>query len=553
MKSYKKSFLIRTSLVCLLSWIMISCSVNKQLLPPLEKVITQWGGDELHPKFSPDGTQLLVASNETGKYGIYLIAADGSHKTRLTGDSVVAIEPFWSPDGKRIGYRSNYEGKWSISVHTLESGEIKSVYSADSIMPVAADWSPEGKRIAFTGIQSGRACIYSLDIETSNLEQLTDGGDEYFPRWNSQGNQLAYYIGKNDSIMILDIVSKKTMCVNKGRFSGWRPTFSPSDDELAFISETGGHWDLWTTPLTNPLPVQITNTGFDDYPSWAPDGKSIAISRLMTVNQLYELKLDKLNVQQLTTAEFDQIDYRISSDFKRVIFGRISFGDELWIEDLQTKSNRQLTQDFGGRVKSPYWSPTEDSVVFVNQTFFPGGSNTDLYLVDSKSGLTSRITETGSATSPVWAKDGNIYFSQKDDQGFYQIHSFIPGENLNQQLTSGSVNRIINDFHTEKGVILYENNNGLFLSNKSLGDSEKIAKGKSGSFSPDGTQVAFVSNNNDERWDDIYVVNLQTKESKRLTTDRYSENTLAWRGDTKSIYFNANLGDKDIWVVKLDR
>jgi len=360
-----------------------------------------------------------------------------------------------------------------------------------------------------------------------------------------------YYIGKSDSIMILDMESKQTICVNKGKYNGWRPVFSPSGEELAFISEKGGHWDLWTTSVTTPFPVQITNSGFDDFPHWSPDGGSIVISRLMTVNQLFELDAESLSIHQLTNSEFDQIDYQISNDVKRVVFGRISLGDELWIEDLVTNSNKQLTKDFGDRVKSPCWSPSGDSVVFVNQIFFPGGSQTDLYVVDVKSSLTYRVTKSGSALNPVWAKDGNIYFSQKDSAGFYQINAFNPLKNTTQQIASGSTNRIICDLQIESGLILYENNNGLFSMTITGDEPDKIAKGKSGVLSPDGTRVAFVSNDNTQRWDDIYVTDLRTRESRRLSNDRFSENTLAWRKDGNSIFFNANRGDKDIWIINL--
>lgn len=503
----------------------------------------------MHPRFSPDGKQLLVASNETGKYGIYLVNTINGERRRLTGDSIIAVEPFWSPDGKQIGYRSNYRNKWSVVVHSLITGKTRPVFESDSIILFGSDWAPDGKRLAFTGTSLGKASIYTLDLETSSLKKATNGGDEYYPRWNHREDELTYFTGKYDSIMVLNFTTGTTRCINKGKFSGWSPCFSPDNRKLAFISEKNGHWDLWATSVSNPLPTQLTKNGFDDSPDWSPDGESIVISRLMTVNQLYRLQRLTSSVEQVTNAEFDQIDYRMSSDAYRIVFGRIVFGDELWIEDLRTEPVKQLTVGFPGRVKSPYWSPTEDSVVFINQTFFPGGSNTDLFLVDTNSGSTLRITETGSATNPVWANDGKIYFSQRDDRGFNQICRFNPGTLETQQITDGAVNRIINDVIGKPGKLLFENNNGLFTLG-SEGDN-KIAKGRAGTFSPDGTLIAFISNLNEEKWDDIYTVDVKSGETTRLTNDRYSENTLSWSEDGASIFFNANRGDKDIWIIKL--
>ena len=68
----------------------------------------------IHPKWSPDGTTIVFASNITGDYNIYSIRPDGSGLQQLTSRTDTDIEPTWSPDGEYISFVSNVHKNWNL-------------------------------------------------------------------------------------------------------------------------------------------------------------------------------------------------------------------------------------------------------------------------------------------------------------------------------------------------------------------------------------------------------------------------------------------------------
>ncbi|NJP05927.1 MAG: hypothetical protein HC837_10040 [Chloroflexaceae bacterium] len=72
--------------------------------------------DTTTPAWSPDGSQIAFASNQSGNYDIWVINADGSGEARnLTGSFAARdMHPAWSPDGSEIAFESREPGNWDV-------------------------------------------------------------------------------------------------------------------------------------------------------------------------------------------------------------------------------------------------------------------------------------------------------------------------------------------------------------------------------------------------------------------------------------------------------
>ena len=62
-----------------------------------------------YPSWSPDGTKIVFTSNRDFSGEIYVMNADGSEQTNLTGKAGENTEhqhshPSWSPDGTKIAF-----------------------------------------------------------------------------------------------------------------------------------------------------------------------------------------------------------------------------------------------------------------------------------------------------------------------------------------------------------------------------------------------------------------------------------------------------------------
>jgi TolB protein len=77
--------------------------------------VTQLGGANFAPYFTPDGTRIIFASNHHNPRGrdfeLYLVNTDGSGLERVTFNPTFDGFPMFSPDGKHLVFASNRHAK----------------------------------------------------------------------------------------------------------------------------------------------------------------------------------------------------------------------------------------------------------------------------------------------------------------------------------------------------------------------------------------------------------------------------------------------------------
>jgi Tol biopolymer transport system component len=165
------------------------------------------GGPTRLFSWSPDGTNLLYAGGGVGfkeamagtptpESPLRLVEADGWNIRPLNAPFIFGwgFKPVWSPNGRYIALvGSNPDqaygcaGKFppgegpdwqicrfqgtSIYIEDVLTGETRRLVSG--IEPV---WSPDGSMIAFLSSQSGSPEIWAINVDGTDLHQLTDDG-----------------------------------------------------------------------------------------------------------------------------------------------------------------------------------------------------------------------------------------------------------------------------------------------------------------------------------------------------------------------------------------
>jgi TolB protein len=91
----------------------------------------------VRPRWSSDGKQIAytVASDDGGSADIFVMAADGSGKRRLTKSAAQEYAPTWSADDSEIFFR---KGLLAMDAVSLATGEIRSLFDGDLRV---SDWS----------------------------------------------------------------------------------------------------------------------------------------------------------------------------------------------------------------------------------------------------------------------------------------------------------------------------------------------------------------------------------------------------------------------------
>jgi len=148
----------------------------------------RWVGDS-SPSWSPDGRWIAFSSSrlKDGNPEIFKMRPDGSKVTRLTFTNTpreVSPDdgfPNWSPDGRSIVFSSNRADSqhdlWVIRADGKNPRRITRTLGFDDW---TAKWSPDGQRIAFWGVGPRVNHVYTVNVDGSELRQVTRGAS---PEW----------------------------------------------------------------------------------------------------------------------------------------------------------------------------------------------------------------------------------------------------------------------------------------------------------------------------------------------------------------------------------
>ena len=111
-----------------------------------------------------------------------------------------------------------------------------------------------------------------MDLDGSNVRQLTSGGFHTQPRWSPKGDAIVYTQrqGTHDLWAVNpDGSDPRRLTAGPGDNQG--PTWAPNGRLLAFQSNRLGRWQVFAMTLDGAAPVQITQTpGEHTSPSWSP-------------------------------------------------------------------------------------------------------------------------------------------------------------------------------------------------------------------------------------------------------------------------------------------
>lgn len=171
--------------------------------------------EEPTPASTPTGGgvgQIAFASDREGVPQIYLINVDSTGLQAVTNLQDGACQPAWSPDGTQLLFispcsenREQYPGSsiWLLSLDTLETSQLSTIPSGGDYDPA---WHPNGDRIAFTSLRDGWAQIYVMNLDGSDLQNISDSYQtDYQPVWDPRGTNLLFTAIRGDvpEIMIM--------------------------------------------------------------------------------------------------------------------------------------------------------------------------------------------------------------------------------------------------------------------------------------------------------------------------------------------------------------
>jgi TolB protein len=144
------------------------------------------GSANASPSFSPDGRKIAFTSGRLGHPEVYITDADGTNADLLTtsgfGDQLYRSNPDWSPDGRKVAFQSQINGVFQVMTINLRDRTVSGLTSEGRNEDPS--WAADGRHLVFTSTRSGAKQLWVIDTESGRLRQLTRGGTSRMAAWS---------------------------------------------------------------------------------------------------------------------------------------------------------------------------------------------------------------------------------------------------------------------------------------------------------------------------------------------------------------------------------
>ncbi len=240
-------------------------------------IITATSAD-IPPAAGPQGMYFLALA-EAGHTHLFAYSPQNLAFTRLTSGDWDDMAPALSPDGSRLAFASNRNGYWNI--YTLDLGSAAVVQLTDSPEYKGdPSWSlPDGAFLTYDTYVNGNLEIFVRSTtDQSQVFQLTqDPGMDSEPAWSPQGRQIAFVSNRSGEPEIwvadLDNAGSFTNVSQSAHSPESHPAWSPDGTRLAWAATdlTTGLSGIYLWDSTNPdAPARWTGSG--SWPAWQDAG-----------------------------------------------------------------------------------------------------------------------------------------------------------------------------------------------------------------------------------------------------------------------------------------
>ena len=322
--------------------------------------------------WSPDGKDVVLSTNLSGRYNLWKVAATGAWPIQLTRSDDRHRAPAWSPDGGTIVFEADRAGGEIFDLFAVPAngGVTVNLTATDSISERNALWSPDGRSLAFEH--------QSADAPATDLAIMD---------WDTRKPRLLTHEATPDHSWSAAAWSRD------GRYLYANRSNAPATDISAWRVELSSGKLEELTPHRSPAQFSVSDV--------SPDGRSLLLSSNSRNGHgeiaLYDM--ERKDYRWITDGAWDARAGEFSPDGKRATYGvNVDGRGEVYGFDIA--AGRAEPYDLPrGLNEFPLgarsYSPDGKRQLVIHQSSTTPG---DLHVIDSQHGGRTQLTQSALAS-----------------------------------------------------------------------------------------------------------------------------------------------------------
>ncbi len=233
---------------------------------------------------------------------------DGANVAYLTDSNSIVLAPRFSPAGDQIVYTSFETGFPRITLMDVASLQRRALEEQDGTMTFAPRFSPDGRTVVFSLERGGNSDIYTLDLRSGGLSQLTNSPSiETAPSFSPDGSQIVFESDRTggQQIYVMPASGGEGTRISGGEGRYGTPVWSPRGDYIAFTKQNAGRFHIGVMRTDGSEERLLTASFLDEGPTWAPNGRVLMFTRETSggggQSSLWSVDITGRNLKQIPT------------------------------------------------------------------------------------------------------------------------------------------------------------------------------------------------------------------------------------------------------------
>jgi len=449
---------------------------------------------------------------------LWSVPLEGGLAKRLTTHAEEELFPKISPDGKTIAFSASYEGPAEVYTMPIDGG-LPFRWTYESDYSVVNCWTPDGKIVYDTRAFSTLPNRQLVSINTLTKEKVR------IPL--SQASEACYNATGTTVFFV-------------------RPQFHGNVTKR-YMGGTARQIWKFTEGETEAVKLTKDYAGESHHPMWW-NNRIYFITDRDGIMNIWSMDENGNDLKQHTKHTDFDIRYASLSE-ENIVY---QLGADIWHFNIQnnsdTKVNIKLITDLDQLREK--WEDNPSKYITSVEPDKEGNriaitARGRIFIFPAKEGRPVEFTDKQNVRfrDAVFSSDGKNIITLSDESGEFEF-TYLPADGTakGKQITSdGKILRYKGVPSPDGKWLAYDDlANDLYLLNLTSGASKKISTNQEGigsfSWSPDSKWIAFVQSA-ENTMTQIFIYGLESGNSFPVTTDRANSNSPEWSTDGKFIYF----------------